>query len=157
MLGLMSINGLWRFGYYRLFSGKSMEDIPIGFNIKILDDDNLLNANKDDTNNIVSEQHDIDNLEDCTREFSSFSMRTLNPISTTGNTNEDIDCENNNNIISQHEVINQTSQERIRIAELESMLSEVLQFKSEKETQLNQTNVLLQECLNRLAQLEKSS
>jgi hypothetical protein len=51
--GIMTINGLWRFGYYRIFSGKSMEDIPIGFHINVRNYNILPNIGENDSDDIA--------------------------------------------------------------------------------------------------------
>jgi hypothetical protein len=165
IVGIMTINGLWRFGYYRIFSGRSMENIPIGFNIKIGDRHLLAHIGSGDINNDIVK----DDIGD--QEHALISMHRLNPMTA------DITTGNVDTSLSLHELITQLSQERMRIAALESkqsvtesklsatesMLSKMLQVQSETElklsvteSRLEQTNALLNDCLNRLAQLEKS-
>jgi hypothetical protein len=155
----MTINGLWRFGYYKIFSGKSMEDIPIGFGIKIGDRDILPAVGKRDSN--VSQgtsKIDISELHS-SGESKSIGMHIINPMSTT---NEDISNQEENVNHTTQDVMRNTGLESIlsvtqsKLSETESKLTEVLHFKSETENQLNQTNAMLNECLTRLAQLEKS-
>jgi peptidoglycan hydrolase CwlO-like protein len=130
LLGIMTINGLWRFGYYRIFSGKSMGDIPIGFDIEIGDRSTLPSIAH--ISSSISRHDDVDScLEDTpsvtSREYSSISMRVLNPI---------------------------TSVKTIEIVRLESMLTQVLQAKSETESKLSKTESKLSETESKLSETE---
>ncbi len=68
------MNGLWRFGYYRIFSGKSMEDIPIGFNIKIGDLDIMSTIENSDIQNSISKDRVHSNQDIGIRENSWIGM-----------------------------------------------------------------------------------
>jgi hypothetical protein len=148
-LGIMTINGLWRFGYYKIYSGMSMKDIPVGFNITMESDDIPANAVGEDINGIISKD-DFDDSQNNTARISSLKMRTFNPIATvlinsetdnTGNSTSSNTTTTKNMIYQQQDILNQSSQESKRVVELES--------------QLSQNNAILSECLNRLAQFEK--
>jgi hypothetical protein len=154
VLGIMTINGIWRFGYYRIFSGKSMEDIPIGFNIKISDNDILPNVIKSNNKLNNNNNNDDDYSQAYAREV---SMCTISPMSS-------LAYKDRGSLIIDTSVVDkmQFTEMQLQLSQLlksqsetESQLSQVLQLQSETENQLKQTNILLQTCLHRLAQLEK--
>jgi septal ring factor EnvC (AmiA/AmiB activator) len=131
-----------------------MEDIPLIFDFKIA----ILPKMRDSDTNIISNIYS----EDRHRQFASVNMRTFNPLAFSVGTVENADRSNEEKIY----------QLQSKLSETESKFSQLLQNQSEiiqavvsklsetecklsvTESQLKQTNALLNDCLNRLAQLE---
>lgn len=171
-----------------------MQDIPIGFDVRIGNRDIFTQIGKGDSNNNTLSHGNYDRESNYDYGLSVIGMRTFNPI-TTSTTVATSESERNisNDIIhhcpsdmlyvdsssasSQHDIVNQLARERMRISELESKLSsaemklsEVLQIQSQTESklstvelELSQTNsrneelyVMLNDCLNRINQLESN-
>jgi hypothetical protein len=128
-----------------------MEDIPIGFGFKIGDTDEMSKIERGDADNIISEDNIHCSHNTNIREYSWVSMRTFNPMTSETAKNEvrETDTKNKfqeNNKIAQLE--SKLFETEFKLSETESKLSEVLKIQSE-------TNVMLNDCLNRLAKLEK--
>jgi uncharacterized coiled-coil protein SlyX len=126
-----------------------MEDIPIGFSIKMGDRDILSNISNISAKDNIEDTSNINNIE-----FSSIGMRIFNPITsadTIGYTNRETVTK-----YASHER-NQIAHLESKLAETESKLSQLQQVQSVTESRLNQTNAILNDCLNRLAKLEKLS
>jgi vacuolar-type H+-ATPase subunit I/STV1 len=128
-----------------------MEDIPIGFGIKIGNSDEMSKIERGHSDNIdCSEDINI-------REYSWVSMRTFNPMTSELAKNTDIKNKfhENNRIVQLESKLSETES---KLSATESKLSEVLKFQSETEfklSKLDQTNAMLNDCLSRLAKLEK--
>jgi septal ring factor EnvC (AmiA/AmiB activator) len=143
----MTINGLWRFGYYKIFSGKSMEDIPIGFAVKIGDREILPPVGKRDTDSNMSQGASKSDIPEhiSSVESNSIAMRVFNPMSTVSY---------DDSLPNQEEKVNSTSQDRMRIAALETMLSETQSKLSNTESKLSETQLQMSETQSKLLETE---